>query len=151
MFPPTKHELCNSIESLRRTWKVFVQSLIDRFYTNYTTRDIITYRRDYAIKKLKEFEQALSELGDKNKLENWIMNDTEKMNNREKLAIAIFCQYFLYTNEFITFSNFKKIHDRLRDWQYKNKVKVTEAQLDSIEVIYDDNATYDDVKENKIW
>ena len=88
--------------------RFFVQSLIDRFYTNYTTRDIITYRRDYAIKKLKEFEQALSELGDKNKLENWIMNDTEKMNNREKLAIAIFCQYFLYTNEFITFSNFKK-------------------------------------------
>ena len=78
------------------------------------------------------------------------MDDTEKMNNREKLAIAVFCKYFLYVNEFITFSNFKKIHDRLRDWQYKNKVKVTEAQLDSIDVIYDDNATYDDVKENKI-
>ena len=72
------------------------------------------------------------------------MNDTEKMNNREKLAIAIFCQFFLYTNEFITFSNFKKINDRLRDWQYKIKVKVTEAQLDSIEVIYDDNATYEE-------
>ena len=68
------------------------------------------------------------------------MDDKEKL--REKLAIAVFCQYFLYTNEFITFSNFKKIHDRLRDWQYKNKVKIT--------VIYDDNATYDDVKENKI-
>ena len=78
------------------------------------------------------------------------MDDTEKMNNREKLAIAVFCKYFLYVNEFITFSNFKKIYDRLRDWQYKNKVKVTEAQLDSIDVIYDDNATYDDVKENKI-
>ena len=73
MFPPTKHELCNSIESssdLEEPERFFVQSLIDRFYTNYTTRDIITYRRDYAIKKLKEFEQALSELGDKNKLEN---------------------------------------------------------------------------------
>lgn len=42
------------------------------------------------------------------------MDDTEKMNNREKLAIAVFCKYFLYVNEFITFSNFKKIHDRLR-------------------------------------
>mgnify|MGYP003374890699 FL=1 len=36
------------------------------------------------------------------------MDDTEKMNNREKLAIAVFCKYFLYVNEFITFSNFKK-------------------------------------------
>ncbi len=48
--------------------RFFIQSLIDRFYTNYTSRDIITYRRDYAIKKLKEFEQALSELGDKDEL-----------------------------------------------------------------------------------
>jgi len=48
--------------------RFFIQNLIDRFYTNYTSRDIITYRRDYAIKKLKEFEQALSELGDKEEL-----------------------------------------------------------------------------------
>ena len=49
--------------------RFFIQNLIDRFYTNYTSRDIITYRRDYAIKKLKEFEQALSELGDKDSSE----------------------------------------------------------------------------------
>lgn len=48
--------------------RFYVQHLIDRFYIDYTTRDIITYRRDYAIKKLKEFEQALSELGDKDEL-----------------------------------------------------------------------------------
>lgn len=47
--------------------RFLVKKLIDRFYTDYTTRDIITYRRDYAIKELKEFEQALSELGDKDK------------------------------------------------------------------------------------
>lgn len=34
------------------------------------------------------------------------MDDKEKL--REKLAIAVFCKYFLYVNEFITFSNFKK-------------------------------------------
>lgn len=34
----------------------------------YTIRDIITYRMDYAIKKIKEFEQALSELGGKDEL-----------------------------------------------------------------------------------
>lgn len=48
--------------------RFYVQHLIDRFYTDYTNRDIITYRRDYAIKKLKELEQALSELGDKDEL-----------------------------------------------------------------------------------
>lgn len=48
----------------------FIKKLIDRFYTDYTTRDIITYRRDYAIKELKEFEQALSELDGKDNLED---------------------------------------------------------------------------------
>lgn len=40
--------------------RVYVKSIIDRFYTDYTTRDIITYRRDYALKKLEEYEQILS-------------------------------------------------------------------------------------------
>ncbi len=48
--------------------RFYVLSLIDRFYTNYTSRDIIIYRRDYAFKKFKEFEQALSELGEKDEL-----------------------------------------------------------------------------------
>ena len=50
--------------------RFLVKKLIDRFYTDYTTRDIITYRRDYAIKELKEFEQALSELDGKDNLED---------------------------------------------------------------------------------
>lgn len=41
--------------------RFYVKSIIDRFYTDYTTRDIITYRRDYVLKKLEEYEQALSE------------------------------------------------------------------------------------------
>lgn len=48
--------------------RFYVQHLIDRFYIDYTIRDIITYRMDYAIKKIKEFEQALSELGGKDEL-----------------------------------------------------------------------------------
>lgn len=35
--------------------------MTEKDYSNYTTRDIITYRRDYALKKLEEYEQALSE------------------------------------------------------------------------------------------
>ena len=42
--------------------RFYVKSIIDRFYTDCTTRDIITHRRDYALKKLEEYEQALSEL-----------------------------------------------------------------------------------------
>lgn len=34
----------------------YVKSIIDRFYTDYTTRDIITYRRDYALRRVKSCE-----------------------------------------------------------------------------------------------
>lgn len=50
--------------------RFFIQNIIDRFYMNYTQRDIITYRKNYALKQIKEFEQALSELENKNNLEN---------------------------------------------------------------------------------
>lgn len=50
--------------------RFYFQNLIDRFYTDYTQRDIITYRRDYALKKVEEFEQALSELGNKDNLDD---------------------------------------------------------------------------------
>lgn len=46
------------------------KNLIDRFFTDYTQRDIITYRKDYALKEIKEFEQALSELEGKDNLED---------------------------------------------------------------------------------
>ena len=46
------------------------KNLIDRFFTDYTQRDIITYRKEYALKAIKEFEQALSELDGKDNLED---------------------------------------------------------------------------------
>lgn len=42
--------------------RFYVKSIIGLFYTDYTIRDIITDRRDYALKKLEEYERALSEL-----------------------------------------------------------------------------------------
>lgn len=48
--------------------RFYVKSIIDRFYTDCTTRDIITYKRDYALKKLKEYEQALSEFDKEGKI-----------------------------------------------------------------------------------
>lgn len=50
--------LLNHCEEPKR---FYVKSIIDRFYTDYTTRDIIIYRRDFALKKLEKYEQALSE------------------------------------------------------------------------------------------
>nr|DAG12399.1 MAG TPA: hypothetical protein [Caudoviricetes sp.] len=50
--------------------RFYCKNLIDRFFTDYTQRDIIIYRKDYAFKKIKEFEQALSELDGKNNLED---------------------------------------------------------------------------------
>lgn len=47
--------------------RFYVKSIIDRFYTDCTTRDIIIHRRDYALKKLEEYEQALSEFNKEEK------------------------------------------------------------------------------------
>lgn len=47
--------------------RFYVKSIIGLFYTDYTIRDIITYRRDYALKKLEEYEQALSEFNKEEK------------------------------------------------------------------------------------
>ena len=44
--------------------------MIDRFFTDYTQLDIITYRKEYALKEIKEFEQALSKLEGKDNLED---------------------------------------------------------------------------------
>ncbi len=54
------------------------KNMIDRFFTDYTQLDIITYRKEYALKEIKEyalkeikeFEQALSKLEGKDNLED---------------------------------------------------------------------------------
>jgi len=42
--------------------KFHISELIGRFYTNYSNRDIVTYRRDFALKQIEAFEELLSEL-----------------------------------------------------------------------------------------
>lgn len=42
--------------------KFHISELIGRFYTNYSNRDIVTYRRDFALKQIESFEEYLSEL-----------------------------------------------------------------------------------------
>lgn len=59
---------------------------------------------------------------------------------REMLAKADFCRAFLHIQGFLTGSESEKIFQRIRKWQYKHKVGITDAQLWSVEVSYDDNA-----------
>lgn len=60
-FHPRNDEYVILLNHCEQPVRFYVKSIIDRFYMDYTTRDIITYRRDYALKKLEEYEQALSE------------------------------------------------------------------------------------------
>lgn len=62
------------------------------------------------------------------------------MKNRKKLAIAILCRAYLHIHGFIADSENERIHNKIMKWQDKNKVSISEAQLDSVDFIYDDNA-----------
>jgi hypothetical protein len=62
------------------------------------------------------------------------------MKNRKKLAIANLCRVYLHIHGFITDSENRRIHNKIMKWQNENKVSISEAQLDSADFIYDDNA-----------
>lgn len=62
------------------------------------------------------------------------------MGNRRKLAILVLCRSYLHVNGFITEAENRRIHNKIMKWQDKNKVSISEAQLDSVDFVYDDNA-----------
>ena len=55
--------LCKEAERFHK------EDIYKSFFTDYTDRDLINVRRDYALKTLKECDMALKELGDKDNLE----------------------------------------------------------------------------------
>lgn len=63
---------------------------------------------------------------------------------REKLAKSDFCRAYLHVQGFLTDAENEKVFQRIRKWQDKNKVGITEAQLLSIDMIYNDNANMED-------
>lgn len=69
------------------------------------------------------------------------------MKNRKKLAIANLCRVYLHIRGFITDGENGRIHYKIMKWQDENKVSISEAQLDSADFIYDDNAKEEE--ENK--
>lgn len=59
---------------------------------------------------------------------------------RENLAKANFCRTYLHIQGFLTDAENEKVFRRMRKWQDKYKVGITDAQINSVDMIYDDNA-----------
>ena len=64
-FHPRNQNYVILLDCCEQPIRFYVPSMVDRFYTDFTDRDIINYRKDYALKQLDEFEHALSMFGDK--------------------------------------------------------------------------------------
>ncbi len=57
-----------------------------------------------------------------------------------RLAVLNFCREYLHIGAFLSDAENNKVHSRIKKWQIKNGVEITEAQLMSVEAHYDDNA-----------
>ena len=56
-----------------------------------------------------------------------------------------FCRSYLHQHGFITYAESEKIYDRIKKYQDENEIEITEAQLLSVEIKYDDNAKFEEV------
>ena len=63
---------------------------------------------------------------------------------RENLAKSDFCRAYLHVQGFLTDAENEKVFRRMRKWQDKHKVGITEAQLLSVDMTYNDNANKED-------
>ena len=64
----------------------------------------------------------------------------EKEYKRSQLAKAVLCKDFLHINSFMTDAENDKILNRIKKFQDKNEIEISEAQLDSTDFIYNDRA-----------
>lgn len=60
--------------------------------------------------------------------------------NRQRLAALNFCREYLHIHGFITDAENDKLHKRIGKYQDKNRIEISEAQLLSVELTYNDNA-----------
>ena len=65
---------------------------------------------------------------------------SDKVYERSQLAKAVLCKDFLHINEFMTDAENDKILNRIMKFQDKNKIEISEAQLYSADLIYNDRA-----------
>lgn len=64
----------------------------------------------------------------------------ELRRKRENLAKANFCRTYLHIQGFLSEQENEKVHTRIKKWQDKNKVAISEEQLLSVDISYDDDA-----------
>lgn len=62
---------------------------------------------------------------------------------REILAKSDFCRSYLHVQGFLTDAENEKVFRRIRKWQDKHRVGITDAQLWSVDMTYNDNAKED--------
>ncbi len=58
---------------------------------------------------------------------------------REIIAKVNFCRSFLYLNDFLSDAEKENVHHRIRKWQDKYNVVITDAQLISVDMTYKDD------------
>ena len=66
-------------------------------------------------------------------------SDMDTKERRKLIAIANKCRSFLYLNDFLSDMENEKVHSRISKYQDKYKVSITNKQLDSIDIIYNDD------------
>lgn len=64
------------------------------------------------------------------------MNKIKDKARRENLAKADFCRGFLHVQGFLTDKENEKVFQRMRKWQDRYKVQLTEAQIFSVDMTY---------------
>lgn len=62
------------------------------------------------------------------------------MKDRMMLAALNFCRELLHLQGCLTDAENDKVHTRIMKFQDKNQIVISEAQLMSVELKYDDNA-----------
>lgn len=70
MIHPHNPEYVFCMNFCKRAERFYKSEVYRQFFTDYTDRDLINVRREYALKTLKECDVALKELGDKDNLKD---------------------------------------------------------------------------------
>ena len=65
---------------------------------------------------------------------------SDKEYKRSQLAKAVLCKDFLHINSFATDAENDKILNRIKKFQDKNNIEISEEQLYSANLIYNDRA-----------
>lgn len=71
----------------------------------------------------------------------------KEIENRKKLAILDLCRSYLFVEGFLTETEALRLHQKILKWKDKNEVKLTRAQLDSANFVYNDNAKEEEGEE----